>query len=105
MARKKLGESKAKVFCSKCSYVFVYNFDSDILPSIRQCSHPSCFADNYWKRGGMRVMDLATKNKDNDCPDFEQSIQPPPPSERSVCGKIATDSDGFVASIKAWLGL
>ena len=102
MARKKLGESKAKVFCSECKW----SVDTGRLFD-HWCTHPSCYEDTYWQRRGKRVIDLEEKNKDNDCPDFEQSIQPPPPppSKRSVCGKIATDSDGFVASIKAWLGL
>lgn len=69
--RKKLGESKAKVFCSECKW----SVDAGRL--FDWCTHPSCYEDTYWQRGGKRVIDLEEKNRYNDCPDYEPVPEKP----------------------------
>jgi hypothetical protein len=92
---------RRKVFCSECRHSTVCQFYRDCLASARHCQHQSCFEDNYWKRGAVRVMDLATKNKENDCPDFEAKQLPLAPPDPYIDPGYGFGTDVSWASLKA----
>jgi|GEM_PF-4860881 len=92
MARKKLGggraaEVKPRVFCSECKW----SVDAGRLFD-HWCTHPSCYEDTYWQRGGKRVIDLEEKNRYNDCPDYE-----PVPDEPKA------EPKGRMQRVREWL--
>lgn len=74
MAKRKMVEGRAKVFCGECKYSA--EWDGSAMGD-HWCTHPSCYVDTYWQRGGKRVIDLEEKNKDNDCPDYEALPEEP----------------------------
>lgn len=73
MAKRKMGEGRAKVYCSECKYSA--EWDGSAM-SDHWCTHPTCFVDTYWQRGGKRVIDLEEKNKDNYCLDYAPVPEP-----------------------------
>ena len=63
MARKKLGPKgedrpKVRVFCRECKW----SVDAVRLCD-HWCTHPSCYEDTYWQRGGKRVIDLVRNRR------------------------------------------
>lgn len=57
---------KEKVYCQDCQYALGY------CPA---CTHPSCFADSYFKPNDRRIDDCPNKNRLNNCPDYLASTK------------------------------
>jgi hypothetical protein len=60
-----MGAGKCKVFCSECHYFI----QGRMYPS--SCNHPSNMKDSPFYRGGERMNAPESKNRNNDCQDFE----------------------------------
>ena len=55
-----------KVYCSKCKHHW------EGYSSL--CAHPDNLADTYYAPKQCFKLDPETKNKNNNCPDFEQEV-------------------------------
>lgn len=81
MAKRKMGESKAKVFCGECKYLI----DADDMSVFAKahpdwtrhwCGYEPSMDDDYLQRNHL-AHKCQYRNAKNDCPDFEAVPEEP----------------------------